>query len=161
MWRRNPPQTHHIRSTMLEEKPKRGSRELLNKGILKSIKNYFEFGLSKCQSWPERRENYFFSEGLETKIGSSNFPREQKEQWYGENWYECERPRYWIKDHDQIPDRRSFFWILREPVVRKIGGPRGTGGHSPPAVVTAVVVWSDNVRLISLNLINYLCQSSV
>ena len=156
MWSRNPPQTHHISSTMLEEKPNMEVRDPFSNGILKSMNN--RFWLFEFQSWPEWRENYFLSEGLETKEWSSNSGRDKKENWHGDNWQKCERPRHWGENIDKIPYNRSLLWIPRPPVIRKIIRSWGTNSYCSSSMITTVVWRSSNINLISLNLINYLSK---
>ena len=119
----------------------------------------------RVRNLPEGRENNFLIKSPNPKMPGSNSCRKEKENRNKKDWQENEYPGWRIKQFQKIPSWGNFSWILREPIMRKIGRSRRTDGYCSSSVVTGVVSWSNNIYFIPLNLIiiwlNYQIQSSV
>ena len=167
MWSRNPPQTHHSNKTIFEAKPKLNLAAWFSiKGTLRKLNFLWSILYFLCweTNLPKWREDNFLCECPDSKIFSSNFCRNEKENRHGQNWKQNQHPRLWIKQFQKIPYRRYFIWISGVPIVRKINRSWCTDWYGPSSMVTPVVWWSYDVHLIPLNLtiwLNHHIQYSV
>ena len=114
---------------------------------------YFILVNLRVQNLPEGREYDFLSIRTKPKMRSSNSSWQQQVKRNKDNWDKYEDPGYWVKQFQKIPNWDKFLRKSWELKFRMISHPRSTGCYFRPWVITSVVPWSDNICLISLNLI--------